>query len=221
MMPIVSPVPAPRVQLNKEIEEERPAAASSITQAMPLVVEVDSPVLRFDDRQNAGAAPSSGGGPDSYEGATTVEEDDDANDIAAAQQQQEKVKKEEEEGGAAQEGQEGEGYFDDPDNSISQSTFDILMYAFSSDGMGDNSALLGEVPVMGDFLADAGIFFGEEDDNARDGYGCGDDTASAGLLPTSEKQGQGLAYIENGNSNSSSTSSNSNGSNGSVSQFFV
>lgn len=69
-------------------------------------------------------------------------------------------------------GEEGEGqYLGEEDEALSNSALDILMYAFSSDGMGD-SDLLGEVPVVSqEIQAAGGLFFEAADESARDGYG--------------------------------------------------
>ena len=69
--------------------------------------------------------------------------------------------------------EEGEGqYLGEEDEALSNSALDILMYAFSSDGMGDID-LLGEVPVVSqEIQAAGGLFFEAADGNARDG--CGD-----------------------------------------------
>jgi len=69
--------------------------------------------------------------------------------------------------------EEGEGqYLGEEDEALSNSALDILMYAFSSDGMGDID-LLGEVPVVSqEIQAAGGLFFEAADENARDG--CGD-----------------------------------------------
>jgi hypothetical protein len=68
--------------------------------------------------------------------------------------------------------EEGDGqYLGEEDEVLSNSALDILMYAFSSDGMGD-SDLLGEVPVVSqEIQAAGGLFFEAADESACDGYG--------------------------------------------------
>lgn len=59
--------------------------------------------------------------------------------------------------------------FEEKDEALSNSALDILMYAFSSDGMAEPN-LLGEVPVVSQEIQAAGGLFFE----ASDGSACGE-----------------------------------------------
>jgi hypothetical protein len=64
---------------------------------------------------------------------------------------------------------EGQDFVED-EEALSNSALDILMYAFSSDGMAEPD-LLGEVPVVSqEIQAAGGLFFEAADESARDGY---------------------------------------------------